>query len=210
VLESTDVEVDLGLVERAFGEAALDPVAWVKALDTATAVSGSFGSILLPVKGDQLPNVPFTESLSKTTESYFCDGWHLRDERQLGLGVLVKRGVIDDLDILSEQSIKKHPYYQEFLPHTVALVRGVKVHCGNDLWCLSIQRTFDQGPFSKAEKQRLAQLSNALSTSAALARAMSGATANGALEAFELSSTGVVLINRMAKCSKLIEPPSGF
>jgi len=194
---------DLGLVERAFGEAALDPVAWVKALDTATAVSGSFGSILLPVKGDQLPNVPFTESLSKTTESYFCDGWHLRDERQLGLGVLVKRGVIDDLDILSEQSIKKHPYYQEFLaPHGLRWFAGVKVHCGNDLWCLSIQRTFDQGPFSKAEKQRLAQLSNALSTSAALARAMSGATANGALEAFELSSTGVVLINRMGEVFK--------
>ena len=31
---------------------------------------------------------------------------------------------------------------------------------------------------------------------------MSGATANGALEAFELSSTGVVLINRMGEVFK--------
>lgn len=190
----------LAAIEEAFANAALNGSSWRTALDIATATTGSFGAVLLPIKGGLIPNVPFTEPISESADTYFREGWHLRDERNLGINIMMQRGVIDDLDISSPDKIRRHPYYQEFLaPHGLRWFAGVKVACGEDIWCLSLQRTIEQGPFSDAEKRQLAQLSNNLSASAALARAIGSATTKGALDAFEISRTAVVLINRMGE-----------
>jgi DNA-binding CsgD family transcriptional regulator/PAS domain-containing protein len=185
------------LIETAFADAALDPSGWVKALDVIVSLTGSHGALLLPITGITIPNVPYTERLGESTEAYFRDNWHLRDERQHGIRRMVRRGVFDDLDIVSVDKINRLPYYQEFLrPHKLRWFAGVRVACGEDLWCLSIQRTINQGPFCEAEKRRLAQLSDHLSASAALARALGAAATAGALQAFEASGKAVVLINR--------------
>ena len=188
---------DSSRIEKAFAEAAFDPSLWVKALNTVSEVTESAGALLLPITGNLIKDIPFTYEMNKSVESYFQNGWHMRDERHRGIDVMVKRGAVDDLDIYSADEIKRHPYYQEFLaPHNLRWFAGIKVGSGTDLWCLSIQRTIAQGPFSNQEKRILGQLSNSLSSSAALARAISSATANGALEAFELSGTAALLINR--------------
>jgi DNA-binding CsgD family transcriptional regulator len=192
------------LIDKAFADAALDPSLWVKALDVVTALTESYGALLIPAKGGGLPNIPLTESMSVSMENYFQDGWHLRDERQRGVDIMTRRGVVDDLDISNFDRIKRHPYYQELLaPHSLRWFAGVKVASGEDLWVLAIQRTIDQGPFSEAEKLQLAALSDRLSASAALARALGAATAAGALQAFEVSGKAVVLINRRGEAFRM-------
>jgi hypothetical protein len=190
-------------IERDFADAALNPASWVKALDTATALTESFGALLFPIKGGLIPNIPFTERMSESADTYFRQSWYLRDERYRGINIIMQRGVFDDFDISSPDRIKRDPYYQEFLaPHGLRWFAGVGVGCGDDLWCLSLQRTIEQGPFSETEKRQLALLSSRLSATAALARAMGCATTNGALDAFEVSGTAVVLINRMGEAFK--------
>lgn len=194
---------DSSRIEKAFADAAFDPSLWIKALDTVSIVTESAGALLLPIKGDLIRDVPFTYEMNKSVENYFQNGWHLRDERYRGINLMLERGAVDDLDIYSTDEIKRHPYYQEFLaPHNLRWFVGVRVASGDDLWCLSIQRTIAQGPFSMQEKRTLGQLSNSLSSSAALARALSSTTANGALEAFEISGTAALLINRRGEVFK--------
>lgn len=183
-------------IGKAFANAAFDPAQWVKALDIVSAVTESAGALLLPITGDLITDVPFTDEMSGSADAYFRNGWHLQDERYRGIDLMMKHGVVDDLDILDADQIKVHRYYQEFLaPHDLRWFAGVRVASGDDLWCLSIQRTIAQGPFSSEEKRQLGQLSNSLSSSAALARTLSSATAQGALEAFEISGTAALLIN---------------
>src|SRR6266446_228999 len=189
---------NLEAIEQEFAEAAIDPTLWVRALNGVTATTKSYGAVLIPTTGAALATIPFTEGMSGSFETYLRDGWHLRDERNRGIARMMQRGVVDDLDIFSPDTIARHPYYQEFLaPHRLRWFAGVKVSYGDDLWCLSIQRTIDQDPFSESEKDQLAKLSGQLSTSAAIARALGASAAAGALEAFEISSTAVVLINRL-------------
>jgi DNA-binding CsgD family transcriptional regulator len=188
---------DLGRIESAFADAAIDPSLWVRALDVVTRETGSFGATLLPITGAVIPNVPATKWLGEVTEHYFRDGWHLRDHRYAGIHVMMKDGVVDDTDIIDPDSMRNHSYYQEFLaPHGLRWFAGVKVACGNDVWCLSIQRGIRQGPFPSEDKALLGTLSRSLSTSAALSRAFSTWTVKGALNAFELSNTAVALLNR--------------
>jgi DNA-binding CsgD family transcriptional regulator len=184
-------------VEQEFADAGLDPTRWVKALDCMASATGSHGAVLMPITGGVLPNVPYTETVSEAMETYFRDGWHLRDGRMGTVPVITKHGVADDFDAHSADAIAKHPFYQEFLaPHRLRWYAGVKVACGDDLWAVAIQRTIDQGPFSAEEKDQLARLSSRLSTGAAIARALGASAAVGALEAFEMSGTAVVLVNR--------------
>ena len=188
---------NFGPAEQEFAEAGLDPARWVQALTSVAAATGSFGAVMLPLSGDALPNVPYTESVSRVMEDYFRDGWHSQDERMRTVPTLTQRGVADDFDGHSADEIAKHPYYQEFLgPHGLRWYAGVKVACGDDLWAVALQRRIDQGPFSADEKDELARISSRLSTGAAIARALSASAASGALEAFEMSGTAVVLINR--------------
>lgn len=195
---------DLCRIESAFAEAAVDPSQWIRALEVVTQETRSFGAILLPITGGIIPNVPATRRLGEVTEHYFRDSWHLRDHRQAGIGLMLKNGVVDDIDIIDTDSIKKHPYYQEFLaPHDLRWFAGVKIACGNDIWCLSIQRRIQQGPFPSEDKALLGAISRSLSTSAALVRALGASTVEGALNAFELSNTAIALINRCGEVYRL-------
>jgi DNA-binding CsgD family transcriptional regulator len=116
----------------------------------------------------------------------------------------VRRGVATDLDFISGERMKGHPYYQEFLaPHKLQWFAGVRVAAGEDLWCLSLQRSASQGPFSPQEMELLAELSPRLSGSAALSRALGFAAASASLEAFELSDTAMVLLNGAGEAFRL-------
>lgn len=191
---------DLSPVEGAFGEAAVDSGGWKRALETVVSITESHGALLLPVKGGVLRTLPFTDSMSGSFDSFIRDGWHLRDERNRGLPLMQRSGVVDDLDIFSPETIASHPYYQEFLaPHRLCWFAGVGIFFDDDMWCLSIQRRVDQSPFSTAEKRELAKLSRSLATAAATARILGEAASSGALEAFAASGTAAVLVDRYGK-----------
>jgi DNA-binding CsgD family transcriptional regulator len=189
----------LNAVASAFADAALDPALWVRAMDTIARETDSVGALLFPLSG-AVPNVPMSESVGATTETYFRDGWHLRDERYRGIDTMVARGVMDDLDCVDAAEIKRHPYYQEFVrPAGFMYFAGIKMAACDDLWCVSIQRRLGQPPFSQADKRKLAGLSQRLGSAAALARSLGFAAANAAMEAFELSGSAVLLLDRASK-----------
>jgi DNA-binding CsgD family transcriptional regulator len=189
--------LDIAKIEKAFAEAAVDPAQWVNALEIAAIETGSFGALILPVSGGgPVPGLPYTDSMSRVAEVYFRDNWFARDARYLGARHMQCHGVVDDLDIMDIDALRRHPYYQEFLaPLGLQWFAGVGMMAGNDVWCLSIQRTMASGPFPPDQKRDLASLSARLSSSVALARALGHGRAAGALAAFELCGTAVVLLN---------------
>jgi DNA-binding CsgD family transcriptional regulator len=191
---------DLFKIEEVFRDAAIDPSLWATALNCVSEQTESRGALLLPIRGNRLPNAPVSEGAARSTESYFRDGWHLCDERERGVPILLRTGVADDFDCVPAELIAKHPYYQEFLaPARLRWFAGVKMGAGEDVWCLSIQRGVDQAPFSPVEKAKLSALSRSLSTVAMFVRALGSATSSAVLDAFDITETAVVLLNRQAE-----------
>ncbi len=173
-------------------------------MDVIAAETGSVGTILFPPQELVIPTVPSSDAVRRCVETYFRDGWHARDERFRGWNTMVQRGVADDFDIIKRDEMKRHPYYQEFLqPHGLQYFAGVRMAAGEDLWCVSIQRSAHQGPFSPAEMLTLAALSKKIAGAAALARALGLASANAAVEALELSGSAVALLNRSGEVLRL-------
>jgi DNA-binding CsgD family transcriptional regulator len=191
------------VVASTFADAAIRPELWVKAIDTIARETLSVGAILIPLQG-AIPNIPVSESIRLVTETYFRDGWWMRDERFRCHDTLVCKGVADDFDFTTAEEMERHPYYQEFLrPFNLKYFVGIKMAAGDDLWCVSIQRSPQQGPLAADEKRELAALSRQISSAAALARALGFASANAAMEAFEMSGSAVALLNRRGEVLRL-------
>lgn len=194
---------NLHTIAQSFADAAIEPALWVKAMDTIAAETGSVGSILIPIQG-AFPHLPVSASVHRAVENYFRNEWHLRDERLRGTNTMMRRGVADDFDFTSAEEMKRHPYYQEFLrPVGLQYFGGVRMAAGDDLWCVSIQRSAQQGPFTSDEKRKLASLAQKLGGAAGVARALGFATANAAVEALELSGLAVALLNRRGEVLRL-------
>jgi hypothetical protein len=186
----------LDSISESFASAAVEPELWVRAMDTIAAETGSVGAVLLP-QGGRLPYVPSSETLLRSTEAYFGDGWCVRDERWRAIEAMVRRGATRDFDFISPDEMKKHPYYQEFLrPFGLQHFAGIKMAVGDDLWCVSIQRSPQQGPFSLDQMRKLALLSRRFASAGALARALGFSAANAVKETFELTKSAVALLNR--------------
>src|SRR6266849_1314280 len=194
---------DVESIAAAFAEAAFDSTKWPTAMDHVAQATQSYGAVLLPVRG-RLPNIPFSLSMGESVESYLKDGWVERDERYLATPIIAQRGVATESDFITTDAMARHPYYQDFLARFgLRWFAGVKVACGDDFWCCSIQRTIQQGPFSPDELDQLAKLSSRLSSSAALARAVGFARVEAALDAFEISGEAVVMLDRCGDVLRL-------
>jgi DNA-binding CsgD family transcriptional regulator len=196
---------DWASLTEEFSAAAVDPSRWVTAMDAVAQVTGSVGAGLLPIKGP-LPVIPFGKSVEDIFDRYFREGWFERDERYRGISTLLKRGVMSDLDFIHPDEIASNAFYQELLaPFGLRWFAGLKIAAGDDLWCLTIQRSIDEGPPSSEELRKLVVLSNHLSSAAALARAIGFAGVEKALRAFELSGSAVALIDRCGHVMRVNE-----
>jgi len=185
-------------------EAAVDPSRWTDALEAVSKATGSFGAIILPVPGAGSGGIPRTASMEESFEVYVRDGWIGRDLRYRSAPLIHSRRVVTDLDLISEDQLARSPYYQEFLaPHGLRWFAGVGIACGEARFVLSLQRTIEQGPFSPEQVELLKDLSGRLEAAAAIIVALSGARAEAALAAFELSGAAVVLLDGFGKVIRL-------
>jgi DNA-binding CsgD family transcriptional regulator len=156
------------------------------------------------VQGLPTPSLPRSERLELLVETYFTDGWVHRDLRRRGLDTMIRRGVFTEFDFTTIDEIKASSYYQEYLlAHGLAWIGGVKVAVDDDVWCVAIQRSWDEGPFSPEEIGRLAAMSRRLSSSAALARALSFARLDAAMAAFEMSASAIVMLDHRSEVTRM-------
>jgi DNA-binding CsgD family transcriptional regulator/PAS domain-containing protein len=190
---------DSDVIVSAFAEAAVDPLRWKAALEVAATATESVGAILIPVHS-RTPAMPCTDSIAEATEVYIRDGWVHRDERNRALRNLIRAGVATDLDFATSDDLRRHPYYQEFLaPFGLCWSGLVRMQACDELWVLSLQRSIRRGPFTMPEQTKLAALSSNLAGATALAGTLRWARAEAALDAFQMSSTAAILLDRAGK-----------
>ncbi len=101
---------NLNGVERAFADGAVNPSRWVEAIEFITKEAGDFGTVLLPASGNAIPDICQTQSLMASSETYYRDGWHLRDERDRPMKTFIDHGVVDDFDCMDADQMKRHSY----------------------------------------------------------------------------------------------------
>lgn len=196
---SSQTRPSFELTAQALQDAAVDPTQWAPAMDILSRYSGSTGTVLLSVKG-RGPGTPHSSSLDEPYEAYFREQWHLRDERDVGLAIIRKKGIVVDQDFVTPDQIASSDYYRGFLDR---FNNNWSATIGfsdlDDEWTLGFQRGSKQGPFEKTEQNDLVRLTGPLSQAAALARSFSYGSAVGALDAYDSVGCASFLVNRLGR-----------
>src|ERR1700721_1512708 len=102
---------DFGTLTEAFMAAAGGPARWDAAMDAAAKATGSFGAVLLPVRG-RTPSVPTSQSMLPTMDAYVRGEWAHKDERYRSLPVFMHRGVSCEFDSTTPEAMARSPFYQ--------------------------------------------------------------------------------------------------
>ena len=187
---------NLSAIETTFATAVKDASKWKTAMEVVAAATGSFRAILLPVPQGKEPIIRISETLRSTSEINYLDGWVQCDLGYRGVSKLIRDRVISNFDCgapVEIDCISLHPGALERV--SLPYFAGVKVTADGKLFCLVIQRTIQQGPFSGAELKNLANTSSALSRAATEARALGLSRAEGALGAFSVLRWPAVLLD---------------
>jgi DNA-binding CsgD family transcriptional regulator len=183
------------LTAQALQDAAVDPTRWTSAMELLSRYSGSVGAVMLAVKG-RGPGTPHSSSLDEPYDAYFREQWHLRDERDVGMPLVRKKGIVVDQDFVTPNHVARSDYYRGFLDRfNNNWSATIGFSDPDDEWTLSFQRGSKQGPFEKKEQDDLVRLTGPLSQAAALARSISYGSAVGALDAYDSVGCASFLLN---------------
>jgi DNA-binding CsgD family transcriptional regulator len=185
----------------AFAEAATDPLQWGPALNRVVDAVGAKGILILPLRVEhRLPGMLHTEGIIEGVERYTGEGWHKRDLRERCVPEIVRRGIAVDQDYATPEQIRRSDYYNDFLGRAgLRWFAGLGFNAADELWCMTVQRSAQQGPFTPREQELLLQLRGPLTTAATIAQKLSLARAVGGLDAFEMIDTAALLVDRLGQ-----------
>jgi DNA-binding CsgD family transcriptional regulator len=176
-------------------DAALDPTTWRQALDRISRAVGATGALLMrvPAHAEDIRSA----SLDDCLNFYYKNELHKADIRvKRGFAKSLRAGIVVDQDFITEEEVRREPYYQEFMrPFGGRWFAGLTARIGDSTFALSIQRTFAEGPFIPAEQERLLLLRHKLIESVMIGRAAAKARADGYLDGLQLFDQPAALIN---------------
>ena len=187
-------------------DAAVDPTRWSVATDALANYASATGVVILPVKG-RCPGTPHSASLGEGIETYFRDGWHLRDERNRGLPLIKRKGIFVDQDFAGQAELATSDYYRGFLAKFGANWSAVVGFTDPDEeWCLVFERGDRQGFFDQREQDDLVRFAAPLRSAAALARSVAYTNAAGAMDAYQSIGCASFLIDHVGRVVRYNEP----
>ena len=176
-------------------EAVIDPARWPDLAERVVRASGSEGALLLRSDRTGLESL-CTASLADASRRYFDEGWHRDDHRLRGIPLMRTRGIAVDQDFTTPEEIARLPFYQDLLASRgLRWFAGIGFAVNGRLWCLSLQRTVEQGPYEPHEQRRLATLSPLLQRAGLLTSMVERARLAGLTQAFELIDRAALILD---------------
>ena len=201
---------------EAIYDAAPDPDLWPKALQSIADCFDDVGALMMWRRDDGGFGTVVSPSLVAAQEDYEQNEWYLRDlpaQRNIELGIWLRKDAVTDLDGISDEEMQTHPFYRDFCARHGLRWRaaiGVSPDPHISVW-IAIQRGPHKQPHSKAELAVAMRLARHVEKSlrlgirlldAELSRhGLGGALARVGIGVFALDALGrVVFSNPVAKC----------
>jgi DNA-binding CsgD family transcriptional regulator len=197
-------------VRKRLDEAALDPSAWAHACDALAHLFEASGTLILPQSAESGSHImPHSENLAEAVDRFIGEGWYLNDFRARGYPKARATGTVTDGDLISEDDMRRHPYYQELLaPCDLKWFIGTTISTLGTTWGVAIHANARRGAFEAADAKLLLATRSLIETAANRSAALGfqriqlveDLLAAGDKGTAILSRTGKILVaNRLAE-----------
>jgi hypothetical protein len=177
------MEID-ALVERIY-EAAVIPEFWPRVLETIGRLADADAASLIAFGRDATLRFVTTASYEAAFADYVANGAHLPNLRPVRALERLPMAFAHDLEVCSQQELDADPIYARFArPYGFGWTAGTVVPVpSGDLLVYDIARKIGNGPFARAQMERLDPLRPHLARAALLAHRLQLRVAAAATEA---------------------------
>ena len=164
---------------------------WPPLLERIATRCGAIGAGLLPAHDPSQFRV--TRSVVPGFTQYLADEIHLSDPRLALAPKLAHSKVVGDTDAYSPSEMARMSYYSEWLPQQrLGDFLGVRGGSPDDPFVLTLYRETGDRPWSAAEREALASLSDAMMRTVALDKAIGSRALADRVNWFEQTDAGVI------------------
>lgn len=184
------------LILEILDRAALDPDGWIAVCDELSRLVGGSGGVLVPHDMQTWSHaLPHSRSVDEVLSRFFTEGWHARDSRRNGFARLMTVGHVADQDLVTDDQMKRDPYYREWLePAGLRWFVGLGFRAGQKWWSAAVHGSVERGPFVADDVGRLEHLRGHLSLAARRAMALGNQRVESLEAAFAAVSRGVAVL----------------
>ena len=187
----------LGKAANLFVDAGFDGGDMVAPLEALTQALNGTCAAIIPVTNRTPGPFPYTGSSDDALKSYVRDGWYQNDARMATLPSLLRNRLATDQDFIDAEGMKRLSYYQEFLrPHKLQWFMGIGLKIDHEIWTANIQRSPQQGLFTKEEQAAVLRIQKTISHGASLAVEIKRAALKGIASFYETFEQPIVLLDR--------------
>lgn len=144
----------------ALDQTALSRDAWAQVCTAIDSFVGAKGTAIVTTDVSRhTAFVPHSETLTEAIQHALTTGWHQRDFRLQSWPAHVHRGLVRDQDLIDPASMRRHPYFAEFLRFGLLWNISLLFRIEGDVWGVSVNAGPERGePFEEREAELLLQL----------------------------------------------------
>jgi PAS domain-containing protein len=173
-------------------------------LERLTSSLGANCAGIVPLSKMTAGPWPQTKTAADLVTSYMRGGWYLNDVRMTSVPRLLKYGLSTDQDIIDIDGMSRSPFYQEFLrPLNLKWFIAIRLNIGDEIWGASIQRTGQQGPFTRDERIKVQSAIGRISRGASMAVEMNRSALRGLTGFYDAFERPVILLDRMGDVTQI-------
>lgn len=191
-------EDDLESVIDRIYEAAAVPEYWPQVLERIAAIADAHAASLIAMGADGVTRYIATPSYEPCFSDYATNGAHLPNLRLPRALELAPMAFVHDLEVCTQAELDADPIYTRFAqPHGLGWTAGTVVPVpSGDMLVYDMAKTLRQGPFNRAEMERLDPLRPHLARAALLAQRLQLKAAAAATQALEIVGLPAAVLRR--------------
>ncbi|RWL78660.1 MAG: helix-turn-helix transcriptional regulator [Mesorhizobium sp.] len=190
---------------RELDAAVLDASRWKNVCDALAAITGGAGTALIPFdRNHRGAWIIKSDAIGGLMETYVRDGWYKRDLREAAWPIMRRKGFATDFDLVDQDMMCRHPYYQDFLARGGASTFiGIHIPTQGDDWVAAIQLPAGAGTPGSHTIELLPRLRTKIADAVRSAQAMAASGVENWASFFEGTDRGIALLTRDGQINKM-------
>jgi DNA-binding CsgD family transcriptional regulator/PAS domain-containing protein len=188
--------------------AILDAGRWKNVCDALASITGGVGTALIPFDRNHRGSwIIRSDSIGGLMQTYVRDGWYKRDLREAAWPIMRRRGFATDFDLVDQDMMRRHPYYQDFLVRGGASTFiGIHIPTQGEDWVAAIQLPVGAGSPESEVIGLLPRIRTKVAGAVRSAQAIAVPGFEQWASFFEGTDRGVALLNRDGRIKRMNGP----
>jgi len=185
-------------------DAAVDSALWSVFLEDVAVATGSYAASIVPFDRMSASTTIVTRNIAAAREEYFQTGWQASDWNLHARNLLIRDGIARTQQFTPPELLEKHDFFRFMGRHALRYSCMIEWHAvTNEMLCLGLHRTPEQGPYSDEEASVLLGIRERLMVAARMAYRVSQNRISGTISGLDIAGIAAIFFDPLGRVTHI-------